>query len=82
MKLLLNNGIFFEFVPFNSDYFDENGELINQHDAFTISQVKEGVDYALLISTNAGLWRYLIGDLVRFINVETYEIKITGRKGC
>lgn len=79
MKLLLNNGIFFEFVPFNSDYFDENGELINQHDAFTISQVKEGVDYALLISTNAGLWRYLIGDLVRFTDVNSYEIKITGR---
>ena len=79
MKLLLNNGIFFEFVPFNSNYFDENGELINQHEAFTISQVKEGVDYALLISTNAGLWRYLIGDLVQFTNVETYEIKITGR---
>ena len=79
MKLLLNNGIFFEFVPFNSDYFDENGELINQHEAFTISQVKEGVNYALLISTNAGLWRYLIGDLVRFTNVNTYEIKITGR---
>lgn len=79
MKLLLNNGIFFEFVPFNSDYFDENGELKNQHEAYTISQVKEGVDYALLISTNAGLWRYLIGDLVRFTNVETYEIKITGR---
>lgn len=79
MKLLLNNGIFFEFVPFNSHYFDENGELINQYEAFTISQVKEGVDYALLISTNAGLWRYLIGDLVQFTNVETYEIKITGR---
>jgi phenylacetate-coenzyme A ligase PaaK-like adenylate-forming protein len=79
MKLLLNNGIFFEFVPFNSTYFDENGELINQYEAFTISQVKEGVDYALLISTNAGLWRYLIGDLVRFTNVETYEVKITGR---
>jgi phenylacetate-coenzyme A ligase PaaK-like adenylate-forming protein len=79
MKLLLNNGIFFEFVPFNSDYFDENGELTDQHEAFTISQVKEGVDYALLITTNAGLWRYLIGDLVRFTNVDTYEIKITGR---
>jgi hypothetical protein len=79
MKLLLNNGIFFEFVPFNSDYFDENGELINKHVAFTISQVKEGVDYALLISTNSGLWRYLIGDLVRFTNVDTYELKITGR---
>jgi hypothetical protein len=79
MKLLLNNGIFFEFIPFTSDYFDENGELINQHEAFTISQVKEGVDYAVLISTNAGLWRYLIGDLVRFTNVDAYEIKITGR---
>jgi phenylacetate-coenzyme A ligase PaaK-like adenylate-forming protein len=79
MKLLLNNGIFFEFVPFNSDYFDENGELIDNHEAFTISQVKEGVDYAILITTNAGLWRYLIGDLVQFTNLETYEIKITGR---
>jgi hypothetical protein len=39
----------------------------------------EGVDYALVISTNAGLWRYMIGDLVRFINVSEREIKITGR---
>ncbi len=79
MKLLLNNGIFFEFIPFNSDYFDENGELINQFEAFTISQVRENVDYALVISTNAGLWRYMIGDLVRFTNLEKYELKITGR---
>lgn len=79
MKLLLNNGIFFEFIPFNSDYFDENGELINNHEALSISEVKEGVDYALVISTNAGLWRYMIGDLVRFTNVEEYEVKITGR---
>jgi hypothetical protein len=79
LQLILNNGIFFEFIPFNSDYFDENGELINAHEAFTISQVKEGVDYAILISTNAGLWRYLIGDLVRFTRIESYEIKITGR---
>jgi hypothetical protein len=79
MKLLLNCGIFYEFIPFNSDYFDENGKLIDKHDALTISQVQEGVDYAMVISTNAGLWRYLIGDLVRFINIDDYELVITGR---
>lgn len=79
MKLLMNNGIFFEFVPFNSEYFDENGELINAHKAFTISEVKEGIDYALIITTNAGLWRYLIGDLVRFVDLEAHEIIISGR---
>jgi hypothetical protein len=75
----MNNGIFFEFVPFNSDYFDENGELINPNKAYTISEVKEGVDYALVITTNAGLWRYLIGDLVRFVDLEAHEIIISGR---
>ena len=79
MKLLMNNGIFFEFVPFNSDYFDENGELIDTHKAYTISEVKENVDYALIITTNAGLWRYLIGDLVRFVDLEAHEIIISGR---
>lgn len=79
MKLLLNCGIFYEFIPFNSDYFDENGKLIDNHNALTISQVKDGVDYAMVISTNAGLWRYLIGDLVRFINIDNYELIITGR---
>ena len=79
MKLLLNNGIFFEFIPFNSDFFDENGELINKYEAFTINQVKEGIDYAIVITTNSGLWRYMIGDLVRFTNLKDYELKITGR---
>jgi phenylacetate-coenzyme A ligase PaaK-like adenylate-forming protein len=79
MKLLMNNAIFFEFVPFNSDYFDENGELINKNKAYTISEVKEGIDYALVITTNAGLWRYLIGDLVRFVDLEAHEIIISGR---
>ncbi len=79
MKLLLNCGIFYEFIPFNSDYFDENGKLIDNNDALTISQVKEGVDYALVISTNAGLWRYLIGDLVRFLDIKEHELIITGR---
>ena len=64
MKLLLDTGIFYEF---NSDYFDQHGQVINSK-ALTLSQV-EGIDYALVITTNAGLWRYLIGDLVRFVNI-------------
>jgi hypothetical protein len=79
MRLLLNTGIFYEFVPFNSDHFDDEGNLKDKHTAYTLSEVMEDVDYALVISTNAGLWRYMIGDLVRFINVEEREIKITGR---
>lgn len=79
MELLLNNGIFFEFVPFNSEYFKDDGTLRNPHEAFTLNEVEEGVDYALVISTNAGLWRYMIGDLVRFINKECHEIIISGR---
>ena len=68
MRLLLNNGIFFEFIPFNTDNFDESGVVKKNASAYTIEQVQEDVDYALVISTNAGLWRYLIGDLVRFTN--------------
>jgi hypothetical protein len=79
MRLLLNTGVFYEFVPFNSDHFDEQGNQKDQHTAYTISEVMEGVDYAMVISTNAGLWRYMIGDLVRFIDVNEREIKITGR---
>ncbi len=79
MQLLLNAGIFYEFIPFNSEFFDEDGNIRDRHRAFTLSEVNEGIDYAMVISTNAGLWRYMIGDLVRFIDVEEREIKITGR---
>jgi hypothetical protein len=79
MQLLLNSGIFYEFIPFNSDFFDEHGNVKDKHEAFNLSQVTEGVDYAIVISTNAGLWRYMIGDLVRFVDVDEREIKITGR---
>jgi hypothetical protein len=79
MTLLLNNSIFFEFVPFNAEYFTESGELKNQFKAYSISEVKPGIDYALVISTNAGLWRYMLGDLVRFTDTTTHEIIISGR---
>jgi len=44
-----------------------------------LSDVKEGIDYALIITTNSGLWRYLIGDTIRFTSLNPYRIKITGR---
>ncbi|MFN5912177.1 MAG: GH3 auxin-responsive promoter family protein [Bacteroidota bacterium] len=79
MKLLLDTGVFFEFIPFNSDFFDEQGDLRDRYRAFTLCEVEEGVDYAMVITTNAGLWRYMLGDLVRFTDVAHREILITGR---
>ncbi|WPR76567.1 GH3 auxin-responsive promoter family protein [Algoriphagus sp. NG3] len=79
MRLVLNNGIFHEFVPFDEQNFDEEGNI--RQDALTlkIDEVEEGKDYALLISTCAGAWRYLIGDVVKFVSKEESEIIITGR---
>ena len=79
MRLVLNNGIFFEFIPFDDNHFDEEGQLKEGVQALTINEVKEGVDYALFISTCAGAWRYQIGDTVRFTNKRACEIIITGR---
>ncbi|MFN5417511.1 MAG: GH3 auxin-responsive promoter family protein [Flavobacteriia bacterium] len=79
MKLLLNNEIFYEFVPFDDKHFTTDGKLINRYKALTVDEVESGVDYALIISTNAGLWRYIIGDLVQFTDVKGRQIKITGR---
>lgn len=79
LQLILNNGIFFEFVPFNEENFDENGEIKQDAQTLLITEVEPDVDYALLISTCSGAWRYLIGDTVKFTNVAKCEIKITGR---
>jgi hypothetical protein len=79
MQLILDNGIFFEFVPFNSQNFMPDGKLADNPQVLLINQVTEEEDYALLISTNAGTWRYLIGDTIRFTSVKDFEIIITGR---
>jgi hypothetical protein len=79
LKLALNNNIFFEFVPFDDENFDSEGNMVANPEALMIHEVEEGKDYALLISTNAGTWRYLIGDTVRFVDIEKSEIVITGR---
>ena len=79
MRLLIDNGVFFEFIPFNAHYFDNEGNLIDKYKAYTLQEIEEGIDYAMIITTNAGLWRYQLGDTIRFTNVEQREIKITGR---
>jgi len=79
MRLLLHNGIFFEFIPFTEDNFDLEGGIIGAPEALTIDQVEEGKQYALLISTCAGAWRYLLGDTIEFTDKGRSEIIITGR---
>ncbi len=79
MRMITDNGIFFEFIPFNSDNFTADGDLKAHAQVLTLSEVEENTDYALLLSTCAGAWRYLIGDTIRFINRKKCEIIITGR---
>lgn len=72
MLLMLDYGIFYEFIP-----------LENVHDeqpkALTLEQVELNKNYAIVITTNAGLWRYMIGDTVKFTSLSPYRIKISGR---
>ena len=79
MQLALNNNIFFEFVPFDDKNFDSEGNMQEDHEAYMIHEIEENKDYAILISTNAGAWRYAIGDTVRLVDKERNEIIITGR---
>ena len=79
MKLVTNDHIFHEFVPFDDNNFDNEGNLVQNPQTLMIHEVEEGKDYALLISTSAGAWRYLIGDTIRFTDKERSEIIITGR---
>ncbi|MDD3004330.1 GH3 auxin-responsive promoter family protein [Flavobacterium sp.] len=72
MLLLLNSGIFYEFIK-SEDFFSENPK------SFTIGEVELGVNYVLIISTNAGLWRYNIGDTVQFTCLKPYRIIVSGR---
>ena len=79
MRLVTNEHIFFEFVPFDDKNFDHDGNLVANPEALLIHEVDEHRDYAILLSTSAGAWRYLIGDTIRFVNLERSEIVITGR---
>ncbi len=79
MRLAINNNIFFEFVPFDYKNFDSEGNMVEKPEVLMIHEVELHKNYALLISTNAGTWRYLIGDTIQFVDLEKCEIIITGR---
>jgi hypothetical protein len=72
LLLMLDYGIFYEFIPMDH-FFDENRQAI------PLWETETGVNYAMVISTNGGLWRYIIGDTVMFTSKFPYKIKITGR---
>ncbi len=79
MQLALDYGLFFEFIPFDEEGFDSGGNLLAEPKVLTIDQVEEDKDYALIVSTPAGAWRYMIGDTVKFTDLKRSEILISGR---
>lgn len=72
LLLLLNNGIFYEFIPVE-EYFNDNPTRLS------IGEVELGKNYALIINSNAGLWGYSIGDTVKFVSKNPYRLLVTGR---
>ena len=72
MLLLTNNGIFYEFIP-AEEFYNENPTRIS------LADVKLGVNYVLILNTNAGLWGYNIGDTVEFVSLDPHRIIVTGR---
>ena len=72
MLLLLNSGIFYEFVEATS-FFEENPKRL------TIGEVEIGINYVMIISTNAGLWAYNLGDTVQFTSTKPYRVIVSGR---
>ncbi len=72
MLLMLDNGIYYEFLPMEE--WDKK-----EPQAIPISEVEPGKNYAVVITTNSGLWRYLLGDTITFTSTRPYKIKITGR---
>ncbi|MFW5761702.1 MAG: GH3 auxin-responsive promoter family protein, partial [Cyclobacteriaceae bacterium] len=72
LLMLLKSGIFFEFIPID-EYFNDNPTRLR------IDEVKTGVNYAVILNNNAGLWGYSIGDTVKFISTNPYRVLVTGR---
>jgi hypothetical protein len=72
LLLMLDYGVFYEFIPAN-DFDPDNPKIVQ------LADVKIGINYAIIISTNAGLWRYMIGDTVVFTCLSPFRIRITGR---
>lgn len=73
LLLMLDYGVYFEFIPMSE--FDG----INSKTVLSLNEVETDINYALVISTNAGLWRYIIGDTIRFTSKQPFRFKLTGR---
>ncbi|WP_127845965.1 GH3 auxin-responsive promoter family protein [Psychroflexus aestuariivivens] len=72
MLLQLDSGIFYEFIK-SSEFFDENPKV------YTIQDVEKDVNYVMIVSTTAGLWRYNVGDTVMFTSLKPYRLRVSGR---
>ena len=79
MTMVTDNALFYEFVPFNDDNFDNDGNIKPDAESLTFNEIKENEEYALLLSSVAGAWRYLIGDVIKFTNLEKKQLVIVGR---
>jgi hypothetical protein len=77
MLLMIDYGIFYEFCPL--DNLDDKGYPIDEQKIVPLWEVQPGTNYAMIISTSCGLWRYLIGDTVKFSQTNPYKFCITGR---
>jgi hypothetical protein len=73
MLLMLDYGIYYEFIELKDQVNGRTSKVIN------LEEVAAGVDYAMIITTNAGLWRYQIGDVIQFTSTNPYRFKISGR---
>ena len=72
LLLMLDYGIFYEFIPMNC-YGEPDQKII------PLSEVEKGKNYAIVITTNSGLWRYRVGDTVRFTSIDPYRVRVSGR---
>lgn len=79
MQLVVDNGIYFEFVPFKPKFINEDGSITEDAPVLPLEKVEAEKDYVLIISTVSGAWRYVIGDTIKFTDLDRLEIKITGR---
>jgi hypothetical protein len=79
MKLMYDNKVFFEFIPFTEENFDAEGNLKANPEVLDISEVELDKDYVIVITNCAGAWRYIVGDTIKFTDLRRCEVIVTGR---
>lgn len=80
MKLILNQNVYFEFTPFSSANYTDDGKLKNQFpDIIPIEEIEENKPYSVLVSTSSGAWHYQMGDVIQFVDKAKSKIKLIGR---